>query len=174
MKLLSNANVEVLNQLKELISLCESIYVKSPDSQHAGIGQHVRHVLDHYRAFKLGVDDKCVDYNLRTRNSHEETDSLVAQHNIDELIIWLQSYSGDYLELTVISEISLREAKTESMNSNTERELLYLINHSIHHMAYASLLASSKGIELPRHIGLAPGTASYERELIKEPEQDYA
>ena len=55
--------------------------------------------------------------------------------------------------------------QSEKMTSNIGRELLYLINHSIHHMAYATLLARTHGIELPAGIGLAPGTASYERTL---------
>lgn len=165
MKPLCNANIEVLQQLKKLVELSESIYLKAEDSDHAGIGQHVRHVLDHYRAFKNGVFQNCVDYNLRTRNSTEETNPAAAHEQIDMLIAWLANSDFEQRTINVISEISLVAKTSESMISNPQRELLYLINHSIHHMAYASLLAQARGIKIPRDIGLAPGTATYERDL---------
>jgi uncharacterized damage-inducible protein DinB len=174
MKHLCNANIDVLNQLKRLIQHCETIYLKDPSSHHAGIGQHVRHVLDHYRAFEQGLDQQCVDYNLRTRDSAEENDPLVAAANINKLIQWFASLDVVPNDITVISEISLREQQSEAITSNAERELLYLINHSIHHMAYASLLASSKNVFVPRDIGLAPGTATYERNNMKESQHETA
>jgi len=118
------------------------------------------------------LDNACVDYNLRTRNSTEETNVAAAKSNIDELIHWFNTPIALNQSIQVISEINLRESQSESMASNPERELLYLINHSIHHMAYASLLAASKGINVPRNIGLAPGTASYERRRQKD--EDHA
>jgi uncharacterized damage-inducible protein DinB len=174
MKHLCNANIEVLSQLKRLIQHCDTIYLKDPLSQHAGIGQHVRHVLDHYRAFVQGLDQQCVDYNLRTRNSAEENDPAIAALSIDELIQWMKNLETAPYKITVISEISLHEQQSEAITSNAERELLYLINHSIHHMAYASLLASSKNVFVPRDIGLAPGTATYERNNSKESQHETA
>lgn len=170
MKPLCNANIEVLNQLKELVQLSTDIYVKKPNSKHAGIGEHVRHVLDHYRALRNGLPTRKVDYNLRTRNSLEESQPHVAQKKIDELINWLANLDYDDSDITVVSEISLRENQSQTLQSNTEREMLYLINHSIHHMAYASLLASVNGINLPAYIGLAPGTATYQREQKQQQE----
>ena len=83
MKPLCNANIEVLNQLKELVQLSADIYVKKPNSKHAGIGEHVRHVLDHYRALKIGYENRQIDYNLRTRNCVEESQPFLALTNID-------------------------------------------------------------------------------------------
>jgi uncharacterized damage-inducible protein DinB len=168
MKPLCNANLEVLQQLKELVLRCEDIYLKDPASPHAGIGQHVRHVLDHYRAFKAGTESGTVDYNLRQRQCAEETSHVEAKQSIDVMMNWLADLNLDNQALDVISEISLVRSQSERLSSNTERELLYLINHSIHHMAYASLLAKTAGVELPRHIGLAPGTATYERSIGKK------
>jgi uncharacterized damage-inducible protein DinB len=173
MKHLCNANIEVLKQLKQLIHYCESIYKKDPNSQHAGIGQHVRHVLDHYRAFTNGIDHRCVDYNFRTRDSAEEQDACFAESNIDTLIQWLEAFNVPSEEISVISEISLLEQQSEVLTSNAERELLYLINHSIHHMAYASLLANAKGVFVPREIGLAPGTASFERNQVQDIQHEH-
>lgn len=163
MKALCNANIDILNQLESLVSHTREIYVKKPGSRHAGIGQHVRHVLDHYRTFATGVQTGVVDYNLRQRQNPEETEPDSALATIERLKSFFDSDSVEDKTLTVVSEINLQVEQSTTLESTTERELLYLINHSIHHMAYASLLANTQGIALPRHIGLAPGTATYER-----------
>ncbi|WP_196157478.1 DinB family protein [Reinekea sp. G2M2-21] len=172
MKELCNANIEVLNQLKDLIACCANVYIKPTDSAHAGIGDHVRHVLDHYRALRNGLVNGQVDYNFRTRNSPEQTDSKQALDNIQELKNWLAQLESVDHRIQVISEINLHRCQSQQMPSTIERELLYLINHSIHHMAYASLLASTRGVCVPHHIGLAPGTATYERQQ-RDREQEY-
>lgn len=165
---LCNANIEVLRQLEELVDCCEHIYVQPPSNAVAGIGKHVRHVLDHYRALLNGLNDAHVDYNQRSRNSDEEHCTLTAKQQIQHIIDGLKTVSQMDQQITVISEISLTGQASEQMNSYVNRELLYLINHSIHHMAYATLVARSQGVELPKHIGLAPSTASHERTQAQE------
>jgi len=164
MKALCNANIDVLKQLQDLIAHTSQAYGKDPASPHAGISQHVRHVLDHYRAFTMGLQTGVVDYNLRQRQCLEETQPEAALATTGQLISFFESNLLSNFSFTVISEISLHVEHSTTMDSTTERELLYLINHSIHHMAYASLLASTQGVTVPRHIGLAPGTATYERQ----------
>ena len=172
MKPLCNANIEVLMQLKELVNCCANIYVST--ATQPGIGDHVRHVLDHYRALRNGLPNGQIDYNFRTRNSPEQSNTNVALDNIDELIQWLGQLNYTQDNIQVISEISLQACQSEQMNSNVERELLYLINHSIHHMAYASLLAKMSKVPVPHYIGLAPGTATYERQTTSTRRPSYA
>ena len=169
MTALNRANIEVLVQLKELVTCCQSIYCRTHSSSVAAIGEHVRHVLDHYRAFQAGMLSDCIDYNYRTRNSIEETDPLIALKHIDALIEWLASGVLMPANIQVISEINLQYSQSETMLSTSTRELLYLVNHSIHHMAYAALLAKTNGLTVPAHIGLAPGTASYLRSTLEDP-----
>jgi uncharacterized damage-inducible protein DinB len=159
---LCQANIEVLNQLIDLIHCCNKCY-STKNGSIAAIGEHTRHILDHYRAVKSGISNNCINYNLRTRNSEEEVDTVTAETNISSLIIWLTNLEYTQDTIQIISEISVAEALDESMESNIERELLYLINHSIHHLAYAALSARSLGVEIPNHIGVAPSTATYRR-----------
>ncbi|WP_320823888.1 DinB family protein [Reinekea sp.] len=163
MTALNRANIEVLGQLKELLTCCHSLYCRVHGSSVAGIGEHVRHVLDHYRAFQAGMVSDCIDYNYRTRNSIEETDPLIALQHIDGLIEWLAGNALMPATIQVISEINLQDSQSETMLSTPARELLYLINHSIHHMAYAALLAKTNGITVPAYIGLAPSTVNFHR-----------
>lgn len=67
-------------------------------------------------------------------------------------------------ELLITSEIDCLTTLTQKFRSNVAREALYLINHTIHHAAYIRLLLKGCGIELASHIGIAPCTATFQRE----------
>ncbi|TCS41382.1 hypothetical protein [Reinekea marinisedimentorum] len=159
---LCQANIEVLNQLIDLIQCCDENY-STKNGPVASIGEHTRHILDHYRAVKIGISNDCINYNLRTRDSDEESDALIAESQINSLIVWLSNLEYKSKPIELVSEISVNATLNETLASSLERELLYLINHSIHHLAYAALAAKTLGISVPNHIGVAPSTATYRR-----------
>ncbi len=129
---------------------------------------HVRHVIDHVQAFLTGLQTGEIDYNVRHRNSPGETDPDFAAAQL--LAIMSECEALENLncappeELLVTSEIDCLTTHTEKFRSNVAREVLYLINHTIHHAAYIRLLLKGCGIELASHIGIAPCTATFQRE----------
>jgi len=58
---------------------------------------------------------------------------------------------------------SCPEVATITLDTDLERELLYTLNHTVHHMAYVALLLQSNGEEVNATIGVAPATASHRR-----------
>lgn len=166
MKPLIDANINVLMQIRELVILCnDSVYNSVIAHTQSSIGKHIRHILDHYRAVMQGQAMKNIDYNYRDRGNDEETVPAKALVQIDLLTEWFLRYSIEDCALTVTSEVKLDSVHSSELPSNNKRELLYLINHSIHHVAYAALLGKLQGLTIPEHIGLAPCTASFERSL---------
>ena len=161
---LCQANIDVLKQLIELIQCCNKDY-STKNGSVAAVGEHTRHILDHYRAVNSGIAHNCINYNLRTRNSKEEADASTAVESIHMLIAWLSALEYQSEAIQIISEISVSETHSKTIASCVERELLYLINHSIHHLAYAALAARSMGITVPNHIGVAPSTVTYRRNI---------
>ncbi|MDO8273750.1 MAG: hypothetical protein Q7U82_17790 [Gammaproteobacteria bacterium] len=139
-----------------------TVYVQS----HVGV--HVRHVIDHVQAFLAGLQTGEIDYNVRHRNSPSEVDpdfaaaQLLAIMSACEALENLNCAPPE--ELLVTSEIDCLTTHTEKFRSNAAREVLYLINHTIHHAAYVRLLLQGCGIELASHIGIAPCTATFQRE----------
>lgn len=165
MKSLIETNIAVLMQIKQLVLLCdEPTYNAVIPQTQSSIGKHIRHILDHFRAVKFGQNKFEIDYNHRERGSAEETQSNAAIDQVDILIHWLRNYPLNNTSIQVISEIKLDSLYSHSFSSNIERELLYLINHSIHHLAYAVLLGKLQCLDVPHNIGVAPCTASYERQ----------
>lgn len=159
---------EILDVIRTLPPAQRSMaYAKS----HAGV--HVRHVIDHVQAFLTGLQTGEIDYNVRHRNSPGETDPDFAAAQLLAIMSEceaLENFSKDRPastapdELLITSEIDCLTTHTEKFRSNVAREVLYLINHTIHHAAYIRLLLKGCGIELPSHIGIAPCTATFQRE----------
>ncbi len=165
MSRLRDVTVEALNQVRSLIVSVEDTVGASADLYATtGIGMHVRHIADHFRAFQAGVISGTVDYDVRRRESVLERRSDLGLLEIQGLITWLQTAAFDEVPITVVSEISCLQTETEQFQSNTNRELLYLVNHTIHHAAYAALLARQHGVTHAPGIGHAPATASYLRD----------
>jgi uncharacterized damage-inducible protein DinB len=163
--MLRKSIIDSLQQLELIFDLMNAL----PDQEtknifsRTSVGRHFRHIYDHFIAFEKGLEAGVVDYNKRNRESLIELDPHASAR---QLSILIQSFSQLDLKnnpLKVLSEIDCFVTESTKIDSNTHRELLYLINHSIHHAAHIKLLLQLNGIELPDLIGLAPSTASYLR-----------
>ena len=160
----------VIHSLLQISDILE-VVVQLPDSLamnfycEANAGKHVRHVLDHFLAFLPAIESGVLDYNMRNRDSLVESDWKAAKIQLDDVVQALETLPIDERYLKIISEIDVTNTKSDSFSSNTSRELLYLINHTMPHAAYIKLLAKNCDIDLPEYIGLAPSTASHMREI---------
>jgi len=165
MSRLRDATIEALNQIRSLIVAAEYAPGHSENLYAvSGIGPHVRHVDDHFRAFRVGIKSGTVNYNVRRRECALERRSDLGLTAIDSLITWLQALTTTEIPVTVESEISCLQTENAQFQSNTNRELLYLINHTIHHAAYAAMLLRQHGVIPDAVVGYAPATASYLRD----------
>lgn len=161
---LRDATIDAVAQFRTLLlTLKAATRDGSRVYERTGIGRHVRHVTDHFRAFADGLYTGEIDYNKRTRGSPIETRLDVGLSEIEWLIAWLADASMADIPIDVLSEVSALSSVNERFSSRTRRELLYLINHSIHHVAYARLLARNAGIDSDSLIGVAPATATFLR-----------
>jgi uncharacterized damage-inducible protein DinB len=151
---------QVLNQLGALngTALTEAF-------TDSGVGRHLRHMQDHERALQASLKSGLVDYNRRQRDEPGERNLQVALHTGRFLRqAWLDADLSDR-PVEVLSEISLTGSHSLELQSTLWRELMYMIHHNIHHLAYMRLLLKSQGVRIPEHIGQAPATASYLRTL---------
>lgn len=165
MSRLHDATIAALEQVRTLIVAVAKASGPSGNLYAAsGIGPHVRHVADHFRAFQTGTRSGTVNYNIRRRECALERRSDLARLEIESIINWLQAGIETEIPLSVESEISCLQTENVQFQSNTSRELLYLINHTIHHAAYAALLVRQHGVIAAADIGYAPATVSYLRD----------
>lgn len=128
------------------------------------VGAHLRHILDHFANVLAGARGELIDYDRRTRGSAVERDPRCAQRALRVLRRELSELPQSATPVIVRTEIDCEVSRSVTVESTLERELIYLLNHSIHHLAYIKLTLVQHGFHLPDTVGLAPATASHERE----------
>ena len=162
---LRNAMIESVEQFRRLLLAVRQVREEpGMDYVETVIGRHVRHVIDHVQAFAEGLTTGVIDYNRRSRGSDIETSLELGLSELERLAHWLDGAALDDLPVEVVSEISVVETTSLRFASYIHREALYLINHSIHHAAYAALLARGAGIGCDTLLGIAPATATFMRQ----------
>lgn len=164
-----NSHSEVLEQSITLLStlsdneysnICEPLF-------SASIGQHIRHVIDHFDNLLTGITSLTINYNLRSRNSEMETSVQIATAQLKHIQQRLEALTESDIQkqISVISEIDVKQAQSVSMISTVARELQFCSSHAIHHYALIKLIRQIQGGKVDKHFGLAPSTISYQASL---------
>ncbi|NNF01693.1 MAG: DinB family protein [Bacteroidia bacterium] len=129
----------------------------------ASIGMHFRHVIEFFDCVVDGVSNGMINYDLRKRNGVIEQDPLAASRRILELRNWIQEQHEDKaLEL----QSDMCEGDTflgSGVRSSYNRELIYAIEHAIHHMAIIKIavINSFPDLQLEPNFGVAFSTVRY-------------
>lgn len=126
---------------------------KSQGAFTSSIGEHMRHILDHYQALMLGWESKYVDYNQRTRHSKVESDIQLVRACWQQVNQWLNTLtdSEQTTSIQVFTEHNL-------VQSTLARELSFVSSHAVHHFAFVKQLVANFNIRLPAELGVAPAT----------------
>ena len=156
---LCDDNDRCLESLAALVRrLTDADYVCPVQPCDAGIGSHVRHVLDHYDALLNGIDAGRVDYDSRERDPATECDRRVALARIDSLrvdVAALAQRAGD-APLRVCLDCGTGGRMPAA--STLSRELQFLVSHTVHHDALIAAAARALGVETEHGFGIAPST----------------
>jgi uncharacterized damage-inducible protein DinB len=161
---LLNASHELLEQLKACLSQFKSQEYSTSLSIFSGssIGQHTRHILEFYQCLLQQVDEGIINYDLRKRNLSIETDLEIVLEAITDLQQQLPL-------LTLDNKVILQGTLGGEMNtvaSSVSRELLYVIEHSVHHMAILKMgiVNAFPHIKLSTNFGIAESTIKYHKQ----------
>lgn len=153
------ANLAVLGQGAQLLArLDDAAYTRviTPLFDY-GVSSHVRHCLDSYTSFLQGLDGGLIDYDRRARDVCIERDRHYAQSRIAATMKALQSLMPDL-------SATLLQARQDSLHwavTSLERELQFLLSHTVHHYALVALMLRAQGIETGKELGVAPSTLEY-------------
>lgn len=131
----------------------------------SSIGQHMRHILDHYLALKQGLQTNTIDYEMRNRFSQVETQTHEAASLLAGIVKWLDGLSENELatKLMIISDCTMTKPTNAKINSTLGRELLYVSSHCIHHFSLISIICKLQNIAIPEDFGVAPATLAFKR-----------
>ncbi|RFS15540.1 DinB family protein [Emticicia sp. C21] len=161
-------SIEVINQLKDLLNqinsneYTESLAVLNESS----IGQHVRHTIEFFQCLIKGSLTGIVDYDARERNLLIETNLLFALNVLTEIEHSVATEPNLYRTLKI--KVNYGENNFEFIESNFMRELVYMIEHSIHHFALIriGIQENFRHIQIEPTFGVAYSTIKYKQEIL--------
>lgn len=160
-----NAVEDVLQQALALLSAMDgaTYSLKLGAPYDASIGQHYRHVLDHFICLVTGLESGRVDYDQRSRNRDIETDVEYARGITAMLLGQFQDLSEEVLNLPcdVVYSIGYRDSEAEVVASTVGREIAFSVGHAIHHFAIVRFLCAELAVTVPKEFGVAPSTLKH-------------
>ncbi|MCG8476874.1 MAG: hypothetical protein MI784_15520 [Cytophagales bacterium] len=128
----------------------------------ASVGQHFRHIVEFYDCLKKGCESGKVSYDKRAHDKilEEEWDEMNAK--LRELTGWVQGLEENS-PLTLEAAYPLSNMGTCEIPSNLDRELVYNIEHAVHHMAIIKIAVMNRcpAVVLAPHFGVAQSTVVY-------------
>lgn len=150
-----------LREIKTFLNkLTNEQYVYPCDSlSGASIGQHVRHILEFYLCLLKGVHHGEINYDQRERDILLETDLNFAINKLDIMVSNI-SILPSSMHIQLIGNYGDEENHEIIIQSSVERELVYCLEHAIHHMALIKVAAIDQSIieKVGANFGVAPST----------------
>lgn len=154
-----------MSYIKELNSFLNEInddlyaHVSSDHSFSGSIGAHIRHILEFYQQFLVSVETGLIDYDARRRHQLIETNRRFA-------IDYSENLFRNFNSLIINeNDILTYLFNGRFMPTSIGRELCYLSEHTIHHLALIRLIAESKGFKFNdlSNFGIANSTIIYRK-----------
>lgn len=147
---LLNANVQLLDQSLRLLPAID-------DATYRYIGPQLRHIIEFYECFLIGVREGVIDYDARRRDLALEQCRAAAEHRIRGIASSLTRVREDRL-LLVRMEDAPSGIEDVLLPSSTSRELQSLMSHTTHHFALIAMMLRARGGEVERDFGVARST----------------
>lgn len=148
------------------------LYCQKCNVVGASIGQHFRHSLDHISraAAAIGHPNHEIHYDLRERNTPDESDWLAAQARIESIDCTLKAISSNEVAEDAMQRVEAifyleggSEAPQVALPSTLCRELGFAVHHAIHHMAMVRIIVQQQGLSnIPDDFGRAPSTVRHD------------
>ncbi|MDN5203978.1 DinB family protein [Fulvivirgaceae bacterium BMA10] len=169
-KELKKAAKNVLEQLTDVIvQMKDEDFTRSISTlNHSTIGQHIRHTLEFFTCLADGYITGTVNYDKRKHDKAIEENRDQALTALNSIQRFLQATEEN---VTFCLEINYEIDKELNcqVETNLDRELVYNIEHAIHHMAIVRIGLNEicPYVSIPQHFGVANSTVKYKKEVTK-------
>lgn len=165
---ITKACIHILEQLAMMVSeIKENDFIKPSEAlSNSTIGQHLRHTLEFFICFEQGFRKGKINYDKRPHDKSIESDKIVALATIQNIIEFVENLNTNKtLELEVGYDLKSDEFIT--VETNATRELVYNIEHAVHHMAIVKIGVREVApyLKLPVNFGVAASTIRHKHEV---------
>ena len=161
------SNRKILAQLTDMLQRIDAtIYSHSADSKNSTIGAHTRHIIEFYQEFMPLLSDGdraalCYDNRKRDLLIERSKDKAVETLALIDTQLTQTSLTSRDITLTCIT---VPDLPPSDISSNLERELMFLLDHALHHMAIIKMLAEQQDITFDDSFGVAGATLVYQKQ----------
>jgi hypothetical protein len=164
---LQETAIALLQDIRSLLSRLSAAQYAAPLEVLSGstIGQHTRHLIEFFDCLIRQAPAGTVNYDLRARHELLSADPAQASARIGALI---QAIRSEGRPAALLLEVSYDLGGQEicCIPTTFERELVYTIEHAIHHLAIIKigLRAAAPELELPEGFGVAISTLRHQQQ----------
>jgi uncharacterized damage-inducible protein DinB len=167
---ISEACTQILDQLATLVQELDGRDFTKPSQalSQSTIGQHLRHTLEFFICFEQGFDRGVVNYDKRAHDRLTETDKFMALNTIRRIRDFVNALQDNNKPLKLEVGYDLEKEEYISIETNATRELVYNIEHAVHHMAIMKIGIREVApyISLPSDFGVAASTVRHREAAV--------
>lgn len=155
------------NSLDELVDLLNQLsekeYSKSCfELSDASIGEHTRHIVEMFQCLNQNYDLGIVNYDKRERNVLIQTNTNFAIQMILDIKNSIEKDNKNLELQQIIDGTAIR------IQSNYYRELLYNLEHCIHHQALIKVaILKFENVAVHENFGVARSTVEYRKQCAQ-------
>ncbi len=155
---------KTLNELSDLLSQLSDDDYTCPchGLSNATIGEHTRHIIEMFQCLEEQYKIGTINYDHRKRDCRIQTDTFFAKEIINSLLNQLDKPNKNLQLQQVVDGEELL------IDSNYNRELLYNLEHCIHHQALIKVaVLQNDTIVIDDNFGVARSTIEYKKQCAQ-------
>lgn len=155
---------KTLNELLDLLSQISDTDYSCPCHQlsNATIGEHTRHIIEMFQCLENQYEYGIVNYDIRKRDYLIQTNTDFAQKCILQILNQIEKPNKSLQLQQIIDGEELL------IDTNYNRELLYNLEHCIHHQAMIKVaVIQSETIKIDENFGVARSTIEYRKQCAQ-------
>ena len=149
--------VSLLNQISndDFTSPCKGL-------SNSTIGEHTRHIIEMFQCLENQFESGVVNYDNRNRDYRIQTDTNFALQCIEEVKNQLVKENKNLVLQQIVDGEEL------NIESNYFRELLYNLEHCIHHQALIKVaVLQLEHLQIDEDFGVARSTIEYRKQCAQ-------
>lgn len=166
MQILQATGLTLQSLLRFLDQVDQPTYSKPLDVFNgSSLGGHTRHIIEFYHCLIKNYNLGVINYDLRERDKNIENDPELAAVAVQNIIAELQKVNLDE-KVELRMSYDTQNNSFDTVVSNVKREVVYNLEHTIHHMALIKIgvKVAAPQIELENEFGVAPSTIKFQQD----------
>ena len=129
---------------------------------NSSIGEHTRHIIEMFQCLENQYESGLINYDKRNRDYRIQTDTAFAIQSIEEV---KNQIDKNNIKLELLQIVDSEELLIET---NYNRELLYNLEHCIHHQALIKVAVfQMTHLQIDENFGVARSTIEYRKQCAQ-------